>query len=86
MGYRTSFYARSFVGKMEILHPQAALNKKFSSTFFKRWWCPEGKALGARRSGRNLIVSAHFGKLENFLQVKKFSKTDCELAFAPNTR
>jgi len=62
------------------------IKSKFSSTFFKRWWCPEGKAFGARRSGRNLIVSAHFGKLENFLQVKKFSKTDCELAFAPNTR
>ena len=37
-----------------------------------------GKAFGARRSGRNLIVSAHFGKLEIFLQVKKFSKARCE--------
>ena len=44
MGYRTSFYARSFAGEMKILHPQAVLEKT-SSTFFKRWRVFSGQRL-----------------------------------------
>ena len=50
-------------------------NKSFVN-FFKS--CPiQSETLVARRNERNtLSVKAHFWELENFLQVKKFSKTN----------
>ena len=55
------------------------LEIKSFTQFFQKIAVSKGRAFGRTpQSAKLLIVQAYFGELEDFLQEKKSSKTDCK--------